>query len=268
MRYLPQPVRTDDHYEVAGRPGAPSLRQAATLGRLAPLAPGLVALYRERIRAELPMPTTPLSADESQDMSDAYTRLRASEAPDGIGATILLNSANTGYRCCYCEIEVAKHVDHFAPKGIHPEWALSTANLVPSCGSCNGHKQHLDIAANGRRLPHPYLDDPVPDDHQFVFAEVTRTSRSYKAAFHISWPAAVPVFQRESLTLLFERLHLLERYGLEGTILLSEDRETIRAKDDRGKLRSWARKKAESRKRTYGLNHFKTALYLGLARLT
>ncbi len=268
MRYLPQPARADDHYELVGRAGASSPQQAGTLDRLAPLAPSLVALYRERIRAQRPLPDTRMSADESLDMSETYTRLRASGAPEGIGATVLLNSGNAGFRCCYCEIEVARHVDHFAPKVVHPEWALSIANLVPSCGSCNGHKQHLDIAPSGNRLPHPYLDEPVPDDHQFVFADVTKTPRSYKAAFRLAWPATTAPFQRESLTLLFERLHLLERYGLEATILLSEDRETITRKEGRGKLPTWARKKAASMRTIYGPNHFKTVLYQGLAQLT
>lgn len=268
MRYLPQPARPDDHYELAAQsPFATKPSHLATLLALVPNSPAHVSHFRQSIRSQRPIQVGPMSASQTQDMADIYKRMRSDETPEGIGPTILQNPANIGFRCAYCEIEIAKHVDHFTPKTIHPELALSTANLVPSCSTCNGHKQQLDVAPSGMRLPHPYLDRPVAALPQFLFAEVTKTPNSFRAEYSLRLPADFSSFSRESMTLLFSRLHLLERYGVEGTILLSEERETIEVQYNQGRLTTWARGRARELDSQYGANHFKTALFSGLANL-
>lgn len=67
------------------------------------------------------------------------------------------------------KLNVAKaQVDHFFPKGLYPFLALSYANFIPSCPSCNeSHKYTQDVLdANGHmRLMSPYEFD----DNKFHF---------------------------------------------------------------------------------------------------
>lgn len=45
--------------------------------------------------------------------------------------------------CPYCSVNPIKHLDHYMPKGIYPEFALLDYNLVPSCSDCNTAKKEL-----------------------------------------------------------------------------------------------------------------------------
>lgn len=45
--------------------------------------------------------------------------------------------------CPYCSANPVKHLDHYLPKVLYPEFALLDYNLVPSCSDCNTVKGEL-----------------------------------------------------------------------------------------------------------------------------
>lgn len=76
-------------------------------------------------------------------------------------------------KCVYCETALefgGAHIEHFAPKGKHPEFLYEPLNLSCSCPNCNGvakkgDRETIDgqfeknYTRNRFKYVHPYLDD-------------------------------------------------------------------------------------------------------------
>lgn len=53
----------------------------------------------------------------------------------------------TEFRCFYCGLPLERNkveVDHYKPRGSHPELRYELSNLVACCWSCNGKKGSTD----------------------------------------------------------------------------------------------------------------------------
>jgi len=72
-----------------------------------------------------------------------------------------LNSSSHG-KCAFCECIPSEggyvHVEHFKPKSIYPDATFEWANLLPSCGQCNGSKLDHDTVLEP--IVNPYEFDP------------------------------------------------------------------------------------------------------------
>lgn len=79
-------------------------------------------------------------------------------------------------RCVYCEmiLRPGTAIEHFAPKGLNPEFTFHPKNLFSACSCCNsssvkGENPTLGIPStskyknNNFLIVHPYIDNP--DDH-------------------------------------------------------------------------------------------------------
>lgn len=76
-------------------------------------------------------------------------------------------------KCVFCETALefgGAHIEHFVPKGKHPEFLYEPLNLSCSCPICNsvakkGDKETIDghleanYSSNQFKYVHPYLDD-------------------------------------------------------------------------------------------------------------
>lgn len=261
MRHILAPTAADLHFlreardnQLAGSPSRAALDKAVAS------APHALADYRSSIPANLRLAPTAMLDAEVTLLKAAYKSSRKAKGPGGLRAAVLENPSNSHTRCCYCELGPAKQLDHFAPQKSNSEMVLEVVNLVPSCSACNGTKLSLQIEANGMRLPHPYLDPAFPD--RYLFATVRASRGELVAKFRVANLGADPASR--SIQLLTQRLQLLTRYTEEGTMLLSEEKETI---DDLapGDLENWANKERDKLVRKYHQNHWKAVLYDGLS---
>ncbi len=66
-------------------------------------------------------------------------------------------------KCAFCECIPSEggyvQVEHFKPKSIHPDATFEWANLLPSCGQCNGSKLDHDTVLEP--IVNPYEFDPT-----------------------------------------------------------------------------------------------------------
>lgn len=117
-----------------------------------------------------------------------YARLRTvSRKPLRILRSKLLAAA--GGSCPFCgELLDPRTLDHFLPKEYFPEFAATSANLVPICDNCNRAKDtRVTNAAGARLFRHPYFDANLSTP--LLFSQ-------------ISWSGAVPTFSLEPIATL------------------------------------------------------------------
>ncbi|MFJ4860132.1 HNH endonuclease [Streptomyces sp. NPDC088748] len=62
-------------------------------------------------------------------------------------------------RCPLCGRGIATTLDHQLPKSEYPILAITPANLVPACSTCNQKKSSKDPADASEMLLHPYFDN-------------------------------------------------------------------------------------------------------------
>lgn len=61
--------------------------------------------------------------------------------------------------CPYCSVSRVKTLDHYLPKGKYPTYAITPANLVPSCRDCNTEKETATSNTLDEMFIHPYFED-------------------------------------------------------------------------------------------------------------
>ena len=75
-------------------------------------------------------------------------------------------------KCPICGYYVADTLDHYLPKSIYYRYAVSIANLVPSCIVCNKNKTSRTAEGRAEETIHPYFDDF--DDEVWLNARIER----------------------------------------------------------------------------------------------
>ncbi len=137
--------------------------------------------------------------------------------------------------CPLCGQRDVSTLDHYLPWTAHPSFAVTPANLVPSCSDCNKAKLTYVATAEADQLIHPYFDDL--DHSQWIFARVmsgTPSALLFEAAPPQDWPEirkrrAVNHFTKLGLGRLYgahaaEELlnirHALDRLGAEQAVQL------------------------------------------------
>lgn len=98
----------------------------------------------------IPPGVLPSNKLDKKDMKFLYTKLKKE------GRTYYDLIKNNTYlkRCPYCEKRDVSELDHFLPQDTHPMYAVTPANLVPSCHDCNTVKLNKN-----REIIHPYFED-------------------------------------------------------------------------------------------------------------
>ncbi|MFJ5835169.1 HNH endonuclease [Streptomyces shenzhenensis] len=99
----------------------------------------------------------PDAGDDSEYLIFAYDGgLVASRAGRDIYDQIL--SGAPYERCPLCGRGIASTLDHQLPKSEYPILAVTPANLVPACGTCNQKKSNMAPTSASEMLLHPYFD--------------------------------------------------------------------------------------------------------------
>lgn len=169
-------------------------------------------------------------------------------------------------QCPYCGINEPKTLDHYIPKESHPEFSILPLNLIPICNPCNSTYKGTKFLTAGKRIfLHSYFD--AFPDFDFLTCEVS-IGRKIEINFKITPNPAHPDFSR-LLNNHFDYLHLNERFKYQSSIEIKLLRISLarvyRVNDDHLDVANELRQEAADLKEVLGGNHWKVALYKGLA---
>jgi hypothetical protein len=266
MRSLPRPDRGPLHYvdrAIATRQTPTPTKQALLEMR------GTLASANDSYVTSLAASQVLPSVDLEEARAAVLLRLFDTYSSDGHGSglrtSVVVNPANPSFRCIYCGIGSAYEIDHFLPSSRYPEHAVNPVNLVPACAKCNRDKSNEAFDRQGVRLPHPYLDDL--SRHVWLECEVNRVAGSLTVEYRLNLPS--PDRSADSrVSKLFHDLDLLSRFDLQGSIEIGEGLAVFEAylSGVHSEVTAAVNEDALRHHARFGHNHWKSALYRGLAR--
>lgn len=169
-------------------------------------------------------------------------------------------------QCPYCGINEPKTLDHYIPKESHPEFSIFPINLIPICNQCNSKYKGKKFLLAGKRIfLHSYLD-ALPD-HEFIVAEVS-VGRKIEVEFKLSPNANYKPFS-DLLGTHFAKLNLNERFKDQSSIEMKKLRESLKRvyniHENYNDVENELTEEANDFRMALGANHWKVALYRGLA---
>ncbi|WP_292962825.1 HNH endonuclease [Novosphingobium sp. UBA1939] len=170
--------------------------------------------------------------------------------------------------CPYCRLETATTLDHFLPKSTNGVFACYAPNLAPMCRVCNTHKGTKGSAVAQQFFTHAYLDD-LPWDVPFLIAQVAVGAKHIATNFIIDFSVALDDSLYQRLVYQMSIFRLAPRYQLAAVDVIFEQAEKLRDME-RDECTAEARQlsiegDSASEQRTFGANHWKTALLKALA---
>jgi hypothetical protein len=122
----------------------------------------------------------------ANEMSDVYDLRMAQKRGPGRHIYDKLFSAPAYGRCPLCGQGKVWTLDHHLPKNRYPGFAVTPANLVPSCQDCNKAKGSTVPTTPEDGTLHPYFDDI--DTQRWLTAAVVNTAPA-AVLFNINRPA-------------------------------------------------------------------------------
>ncbi len=144
------------------------------------------------------------------EMSDVYDLRMAKKHGPGRDIYDKLISAPAYGRCPLCGQGTVWTLDHHLPKMQYPEFAVTPANLVPSCLDCNKAKGTAVPTTPENGTLHPYFDDI--DTHRWLTANVVDTAPA-TVVFSINRPAGWDNTLFARVCHHFKVLHLASLYS-------------------------------------------------------
>lgn len=167
--------------------------------------------------------------------------------------------------CPLCGSGDATTLDHHLPKDDYRALSINPRNLVPSCQPCNRAKGTLAAVA-GQGMIHAYFQE-LPNV-TFLKADVTYATGSLTVVFSID-PAGLSQLLAARLTFQLNRLKLTERHPDAINIFLFGQKVAFQLFRDkpgeRDLLRQFMLVSANTLDQDFGLNHWRAALFRGLA---
>lgn len=94
-----------------------------------------------------------------EEMGFLYEQKLVTKYRDSYYSKLKTNEGKNFGQCVYCERDLVSDLDHLLPKSEFPIFAITPANLIPSCHSCNTNKSAslLDIV-------NPYFEDTTEEN--------------------------------------------------------------------------------------------------------
>lgn len=129
-----------------------------------------------------------------------------------------LQSAPAHGRCPLCSHRQVATLDHYLPKAEQPAFAITPANLVPSCTDCNKSKLTFQSTVRDEQLVHPYYDDP--DSLEWLCATVVETIPP-AVTFKVDQAVATQSSLGRRIAHHFDKLHLEALYTVEASAELA-----------------------------------------------
>ncbi|MCA8323801.1 HNH endonuclease [Burkholderia cepacia] len=169
--------------------------------------------------------------------------------------------------CPYCGIGEPRTLDHYLPKETYPEFSILPVNLIPICNVCNtSYKGKKFLSAAGRRMfMHSYYDAFPVFDFLSVKVDVNaKIELKFSSCADPANAAFSQLFARH-----FVELGLGERFIKKSAAEISRKRSSLRRFYAGGNFKKVSRelqREADDLRSTLSGNHWKVALYDGLAK--
>lgn len=105
-----------------------------------------------------------------EEMGNIYKQKMAKKEQPGREHYEKLKTSAKGNKCPYCTQRDVSTLDHYLPKAVYPQYAITPINLVPSCKDCNFNKGEDKVIRYSQSIIHPYYDKI--DDEIWLQAQV------------------------------------------------------------------------------------------------
>lgn len=112
--------------------------------------------------------------------------------------------------CPFCGQRTVSTVDHYLPKSIYADLAITPLNLLPSCADCNFSKNAATALAPQDQTLHPYFDDA--DSDKWLFAKLEKTTPA-ALTFFVKCPARWDEVKRSRTENHFKAFKLAQLYA-------------------------------------------------------
>ncbi len=170
-------------------------------------------------------------------------------------------------RCPLCGIGTVSTLDHYLPKSVFPQLAVTPTNLVAACRDCNTAKKDNFIADPNLQTIHPYYDDF--DDERWIFVEIVE-SNPIGIQYIVSPPTVWPPRKRARAQHHFDTFELADPYRSNAIAHLRDIQYRLEALHQNGGfegVREHLSEELESRLHSPNgsLNKWDTALFESLA---
>ena len=264
MRNLNPPSLPDLHVidVIVATPQTP-VTTKRDLRRMRQVLRTAAAAYRPNLLGRRVITPLATPTPDIERLKAAYKTAQSETHHSMLQSSVLLNPENRGGLCVYCDISVAHEMDHFLPKSVFPEFAVLSANLVPSCGRCNRLKGESAFQPSGARYFHSYLDSV---DFQFVRAALHMADGALYCVFELDIPSPTCPVIAEGIELEFDELQLISRYQTAANLEMGE--QLVSVMDYLTGPLDRLSKSFESNARhllsIYGVNHWKSLLYAAI----
>jgi len=173
--------------------------------------------------------------------------------------TVLDNRAmNT---CQYCTMTPVGSLDHIVPKDEFPEFSVNPKNLLPSCTTCNSHKNENWKENNKTIFLNLYTDILPPE--QYLFVDLVITANNIQPNFELRNINNIDADFFELLNNHYSRLHLPFRFKQESHKVISELTNLINAGKkilELNKIIELVETKIQEDKAVFGNNYYKSIL--------
>lgn len=167
-------------------------------------------------------------------------------------------------KCPYCGFGEVRDLDHQLPKSRYKALAIYPVNLIPCCHPCNNKKRAVTGEDPDCQFPHPYLTD-LPLE-QFLYAYVDVDASGLLVRFAIERCGGMSEAAFRQLSFHLQRMDLQTRYQAEVSTFMTSQRTAIEYAAESGVegLRRFLSRSISNSKRDFGMNHWQTALLVGL----
>lgn len=115
--------------------------------------------------------------------------------------------------CPMCGHRDVASLDHFLPKSLYPDLAVTPINLIPCCSDCNKTKGENSPTSKKDQFLHPYYDN-IEGDH-WLFAEILETAPA-STIFRVKKPDAWNEDTYSRVKSQFKSLKLAKLYAAQG----------------------------------------------------
>lgn len=158
-----------------------------------------------------------------KDMEYAYNVRFTQKGGRGLYERLKLAPAHG--RCPMCSHRQVATLDHFLPKAEQPAYAITPANLVPSCSDCNTGKLAFEPSTQDEQLVHPYYDDP--DSLEWLRATVVESTPP-AVTFKVDEGIATQSSLGRRIAHHFKKLQLATLYTVEASAELASKAHRLR----------------------------------------
>jgi len=170
--------------------------------------------------------------------------------------------------CPLCGIGKVSTLDHYLPKTIFPQLAVTPTNLIAACKDCNTTKKDKFVADPNKQTIHPYYDNF--DDKRWLFVEIVE-GNPFGIRYVARPPSSWKNRKRERAKHHFKSFNLAEPYRTSAITVIGNIQhrlEDLYTKGGKDPVHDHLAEELDSRNHSpnASINDWETALYEAMAQ--